>query len=617
MFRDKSPGFWVTLARQGGGESFSSVMTIATRGVSFVLIGWVGLVVGFGSMARAELETPPPWPGDAWRREHRIMDLHQHIGASEEYVRRALGILDRSGVGVAVNLSGGTVISKADQPSEFERWTAISLKVAPGRWVAYFNLDYTGWDDPGFAERAVAQVDTAHRLGAAGLKEYKRLGLFLRDAKGELIRIDDPRLDGVWRRCGELGMPVSIHIADPRAFWLPYNAQNERWRELKDHRSWWFGDPKQFPSREQLLDALIRVVERHPLTTFVAVHFVSNAEDVDWVDQQLQRHPNLNADLAARIPELGRHDPERMRRLFTRHADRIFFATDFQVYDRLILGSSGDGDRPSDDDALDFFHKEWRWLETRDRDWPHMTPIQGDWTISGIGLTENILRKVYFDNARRLLVRSLPPTELVARKITRDFVPNGLLEEPEWGRAAPFPLEQETRDGRVRPELSTPVRALWSDRFLYLGYECPFTALTDYGDAQPGERIQSPSALWDRDVVELFVAPDPKHLDRYTEYEWAPNGEALDLRIRKPDSDFAWSSGMEWRVRVDRERQVWICEVRIPLGALAEAMPTDGTRWKVNLYRIDRSQRAFLASNPTLNGSFHTPERFGWLVFRQ
>ena len=180
-----------------------------------------------------------------------------------------------------------------------------------------------------------------------------------------------------------------------------------------------------------------------------------------------------------------------------------------------------------------------------------------------------------------------------------------------------MPLVRAAAQGKVRPELSTRVRALWSDRFLYLGYECPFTALTDYGESKPGERIQSPSALWDRDVVEFFVAPDPKRLDRYTEYEWAPNGEALDLRIRKPDFDFAWSSSMEWKVQVDRERHVWICEVRIPMGALAEALPTDGIRWKANLYRIDRAQRAFLASNPTLNGSFHTPERFGWLVFRK
>ena len=214
------------------------------------------------------------------------------------------------------------------------------------------NLDYAGWNGPGFAERAAQQIEEGHRLGAAGFKEYKRLGIFLRDARKELIKIDDPKLDGVWRKCGDLGMPVSIHVADPRAFWLPHDENNERWKELKDLRSWWFGDAAKFPPRENLLAALNRVIERHPKTTFVCVHFANNSEDIDWVERALDEHPNMHADLAARIPELGRHEPEKLRRLFTKHAGRILFATDFMIYDKLILGSGGDADRPTDDDAL-------------------------------------------------------------------------------------------------------------------------------------------------------------------------------------------------------------------------------------------------------------------------
>ncbi|MCI0541195.1 MAG: amidohydrolase family protein, partial [Verrucomicrobiales bacterium] len=126
------------------------------------------------------------------------------------------------------------------------------------------------------------------------------------------------------------------------------------------------------------------------------------------VDTALGRFPNMMADLAARIPEIGRHDPERVRRLFLKHQDRIFFATDFQVYDVLTLGSGGSGPPPTEEDAKAFFAKHWRWLETRDRDFEHMTPIQGDWTISAIGLPDAVLRKIYFDNARKLIARSLP-----------------------------------------------------------------------------------------------------------------------------------------------------------------------------------------------------------------
>lgn len=573
------------------------------------------LAAGLPAARAASGETPPPWPGDEWRLERRLIDLHQHVNATEEHLTRWLRIMDRVGVGVGVNLSGGTVTAPAGQPSAFEKARALADRIAPGRAVLYFNLDYAGWDEPDFVERAVRQVERARDLGAAGLKEFKRLGLYLRDARAELLRIDDPKLDPVWRRCGELGLPVSIHVADPRAFWLPYDQQNERWAELKDHRNWWFGDPKQFPSREELLAALERVIARHRGTTFVCVHFANNAEDVGWVDRQLDGHPNMHADLGARLPELGRHDPEMLRRLFTKHQDRIFFATDFQVYDRLILGSAGDAERPTDDEAAMFFRKTWRWLETHDRDWPHMTPIQGGWNISAIGLPPEVLRKIYFDNARRLLARPLPFTTLQARRIGRDFTPDGALDEAEWGAAPPFRLEQQSTDGRARPELSTAVRALWSASHLYLAYECPFTTLTHFGPAQPGERVSKDGSLWDKDVVEFFCAPDTNRLTHYTEYEWAPNNEALDLRLRRPDADFGWSSGMEWQVKVDDARKVWTCEARIPLPALSETSPEAGTRWRANLYRLDRANQAALASNPVLAGSFHTPERFGWLEF--
>src|SRR5438093_4900075 len=175
---------------------------------------------------------------NTWRAEHRTIDLHQHIDYTEEHLARDVRIMDAVGLGIGVNLSGGTVARKGDAPSEFERNKALADRLYPGRFLHYMNLDYTGWDEPDFSERAAKQIEAGHRLGAAGFKEYKRLGLFLRDKAGKLLKIDDPKLDAVWQRCGELNMPVSIHVADPRAFWLPYDEKNERWKELKDHRSW-------------------------------------------------------------------------------------------------------------------------------------------------------------------------------------------------------------------------------------------------------------------------------------------------------------------------------------------------------------------------------------------
>lgn len=334
--------------------------------------------------------------------------MHVHVDRSADRYAHALSIMDSAGIGVAVNLSGGTVTTRPGRETRSPLEASMELAAKhPGRFLEYMNLDYDRWEDADFSAQAVRQVERGAALGAAGFKEYKRLGLFLRDKSGALLRIDDPKLDPMWKRLGELGLPVSIHVADPRAFWLPFDPQNERWEELGDHKDWWFGDPKKFPPREDLLAALSRVVARHPETTFVCVHFANNSEDLDWVDRELSAHPNMMADLAARIPEIGRQDPDKVRRLFERHQDRILFGTDFQVYDTLTLGSGGNGPPPTDRDALVFFEKHWRWLETRDRDFPHMTPIQGRWTISAIGLSAPVLRKIYFENAEKLLARPL------------------------------------------------------------------------------------------------------------------------------------------------------------------------------------------------------------------
>lgn len=546
-----------------------------------------------------------------WRQEHRIIDLHQHIEGRPDRFERALGIMNRSGVGVGVNLGAGTTTHRDGELSGFETVKLTGDKAAPGRFVHSMLLDYQGWDDPDWSTRAVQQIIDGHRMGAAGLKEFKRLGLYLKDQSGELIQIDDPKLDAVWAKCGELGMPVSIHVGDPRAFWLPYDESNERWTELKDHKSWWFGDTSQFPPRMELLEALDRVIGRHPNTTFVCVHFANNPEDLEWVDAALSRHPNMMADMAARIPEVGRHDPAKVRELLIKHQDRILFATDFMVYGKLILGSGGDSDQPTDDDAVQFYEKCWRWFETADKDWPHMTPIQGNWNISSIDLPPEVCRKIYFDNAHQLLARSLPKPTLLAKRIAHDFPPDGLLNEPEWAIATPCRIEYQTLDSAVHVDLSTPVRALWSDQYLYLAFEAPYTELNVFQPTQQKERI----GLWNNDVVEAFIGSDRANIMRYTEYEWSPSGEQLDLDVELPDKkDFAWNSGAEPVVTIDNTDKVWRLEARIPWSAFKKH-PVTGETWPANFYRYDRAHNAWMAFSPTLVGSFHTPERFGWLTF--
>lgn len=548
---------------------------------------------------------------DQWRAEHRLIDMHQHVEFTSERLARAVRIMDAVGIGVAVSLGSGTVTPGPDGgPSELERAKRMTDELFPGRFVHYMVLDYAGWDDADFSERAAKQIEEGHRLGAAGLKEFKRLGLFLRDKSGALIRPDDPKLDGVWARCGELGMPVSIHVGDPKAFWEPFDEKNERWTELKDHRNWWFGDPQRYPPRMEIVEALSRVIARHPGTTFVGVHFANNPEDLAWVDASLSKYPNMMADIAARVPEIGRQDPKAVHDLFVKHQDRILFGTDFQVYDRLTLGSGGSGLPPTDADAVVFFEKHWRWLETRDRDWPHMTPIQGDWTISSIGLPAEVLRKIYFDNARKLLARSRPAPMLTARKVEGEIKFNGDLSEEAWKAATPVSLEYTLADSTARPELATEVRCLWSDDALYFGFSCPYTKLTLFDAPSEKERL----GLWDRDVVEMFVGTDPGMPGRYAEFEVAPTNERLDVLIDRPEKDFGWDSKFESAVKVDEAARRWTAEVRIPAAALAPTKIGQAARLRLNLFRSDRAGNAFLAWNPTLQRTTHVPERFGTLA---
>ncbi len=550
---------------------------------------------------------------ETWRREHRIIDMHMHVSGKAEYFQKAAKIMDRAGIGVGVELGSGTVTHADGKISEFERLMQLSNATTPGRFIHYMLLDYSQWDKPDWSQRAVEQIEEGKRLGAAGLKEYKRLGLFLRDSKGELIKIDDPKLDPVWSKCGELRLPVSIHVADPRAFWEPRDESNERWEELRDHPSWWFGDPKTFPPRTELLNALSRVIERHPKTTFVAVHFANNAEDLDWVDEALTKHPNMMADVAARIPEIGRHSPERVRDLFVKHQDRFLFASDFMVNTRYILGSAGDLERPTDYDAYVFFEKSWNFFETEDKNWKHMTPIQGNWTINSINLPNGVLRKIYFDNARKLLAKSWPEPVMICKQITSDFVPDGRLTEPQWEKATTVRIEYSLSDVNAFPSVSTSVKSLWSKEYLYLAFEAPYTKLKMKDQPGKEERL----GLWDDDVVEAFIGPDPERVNAYSEYEWAPNGESLDLQVNLPDKDFGWSSQMESSVSIDEKRKIWTTEVRIPLKSITTELPKPGSRWRINLYRHENVNRVFLAWSPTLNNTAHTPSKFGWLEFSE
>jgi uncharacterized protein len=259
------------------------------------------------------------------------------------------------------------------------------VKPYPGRFVVFTQFDWSKINDPNFSQLMVRQLDDSIARGARGLKVLKELGLGVRDSSGKLITIDDPRLDPVWEECGRLGVPVFIHVGDPEAFFHPIDAHNERYEELIEHPDWSFYGP-QHPSLRELVDARDRMIARHPRTTFVALHFGSWPENLDFVEQTLQNFPNVMIETGAREGELGRQ-PRRTREIFMKYSDRIMFGTD-----------EGAGEA--------MYQNYFRWLQTEDEYFPYAQyPEQGRWMIYGLGLPDEVLEKVYHRNAEALFAR--------------------------------------------------------------------------------------------------------------------------------------------------------------------------------------------------------------------
>jgi hypothetical protein len=319
------------------------------------------------------------------------IDAHVHV--HPDCARALASIMDANGLAGIVNLG---ILEALDIPfADGMR----AYRAAMGERMLYFPTPDFRDVSPGFGERMAEALARKVDAGAAGLKIFKELGLRHRDAAGCLIAVDDPRLDPLWARAGQLGVPVLIHTADPLAFFQPLDERNERREELDLHPDWYFGAPG-FPSHGALMAQLNHVIERHPATTFIGAHVGSYAEDLAYVGACLDRYPNYYVDTTARVGELGRRPAEYVRDFFLSYQDRVIFGTD------LVLGW-GEPGLPSDADHLDsrpFYDLHWRFFETADRqiEYPGY-PIQGRWHVDALDLPPDTLDKLYSANIRRLL----------------------------------------------------------------------------------------------------------------------------------------------------------------------------------------------------------------------
>lgn len=326
-----------------------------------------------------------------------VVDVHTHpklrLRHDPARLDEFVEVMDAHRVALAISLDGGL----GDDLEEHQAY----LRPHADRFLVFANVDWIGdgrrdepatWDchRPGFARRTAQRLREAKQAGVVGLKVFKQLGLGYRNPDGSLIAIDDPRWDPIWAACGELGLPVIIHSADPVAFFEPIDETNERWEELSRHPDWSFHgvDPtgRPWPRHAELLAARNRVIERHPRTTFLGAHMANHPENLAEVGAWLERYPNLVVEISSRIAELGRQ-PYTAREFFITWQDRILFGTD--------------GPRPAAR-----LTPHWRFFETRDESFAYAEnpfPPQGLWRIHGIDLPEPVLKKLYHENAARVI----------------------------------------------------------------------------------------------------------------------------------------------------------------------------------------------------------------------
>jgi hypothetical protein len=318
-----------------------------------------------------------------------VIDAHNHLG--DEYgggwihrpISELIDVLDQAGIFLYVDLDGGWGEDiLAEHVDKLKQSHADHFQVFGGvNWEMWKSLGNA------FPDWASARLKAQQEMGADGLKIWKNFGLTVRDHKGELVKIDDDRLDTLWSTAGELKLPVMIHVADPVAFFDPVDETNERWEELTANPDWQFTSPP-FPPFSIIIDGLAKLVKRHPQTIFIGAHVGCYAENLNWVSDLLDHCPNFYIDISARVGELGRQ-PYSSRQFFTEHSDRILFGSDFGP-------------------DLEAYRIIYRFLETDDEYFNYSLtelPQQGRWYIYGLHLAEEILEKIYYKNAEKLLLR--------------------------------------------------------------------------------------------------------------------------------------------------------------------------------------------------------------------
>jgi predicted TIM-barrel fold metal-dependent hydrolase len=309
-----------------------------------------------------------------------FIDVHNHQWdmTTQQSLESLIAEMEKLNMAVMVNLSGR---GYKRGPDHLEKSISAIQKYHPKRFILFTNVDFSAIDDPEWQERTLRQLEEDVKRGASGLKIYKSQGMDMRDKKGNRVRMDDTRIDPIWDKCGALGIPVLIHAADPKSFWDPADATNERWLELKTHPERKRSDTNPAPW-EQIIQEQHNVFKKHPSTKFINAHMGWFANDLSRLGELLDEMPNMYVEIGAVIAELGRQ-PRTAREFMMKYQDRVMFGKDTWA--------------PSE------YTTYFRVLETADEYFPYHKRYHAFWRMYGLELPDEVLKKIYYKNALKVI----------------------------------------------------------------------------------------------------------------------------------------------------------------------------------------------------------------------
>ena len=304
-----------------------------------------------------------------------VIDVHSHTYArTEADIERWVRTMDEVGLEKTVILSGAT-------GSRFDEVVAKYGKY-PGRFDVWCGIDWRGIDQPGFGPAAVAELERCKQVGARGVGEILDKGRGLGGAPK--VHLDDPRLDPIWEKCAELGLPINIHVGEDQWMYEPMDEHNDG---LMNAYTWRIRQESGVLGHEAVLATLENAVKKHARTVFVACHFANCCADLNKLGALFDRYPNLYADIGARFGEIA-PIPRFMAKFFAQYQDRLLYGTDNGI------------------DA-EMYRTSFRLLETQDEHFYPAVFSHYHWPWHGFGLPELVLRKVYRENAARVLGKGL------------------------------------------------------------------------------------------------------------------------------------------------------------------------------------------------------------------